>query len=864
MASGPAVTSNDAVRLLENLETHRGVLVSGAAGIGKSHLLRGVRALLEEAGRLAPVLSACSLGRGIPLGVFVGALDLPVEEMSSPGAVIDAFSRHRSSTVLLVDDVDHLDDASLWVVAHLIRTTGLPAILTSRGLSTAPDVVRDLYDAGAVVEVAVQGLPDRDALTLVARTMGGAPTPATGAAVVAAGRGNPLHLREIVSGTMADGRLVETPHGWELVGGPTVTPRMGQVIGERFHGVDEPTVEAAAVVAIAGECPADAITEEARRALTRTELVEYTTCGWLRLSHPLDAEYLRSRCSAALWHDLTHEAIRVLRGPSAAERPDARRHADLLALDLGQDIDADATIALAEHALGAFDAHLALRAAEAVLALGEQPVAAHRLAGLADSALNRIESADAHLAAAEDAAQTAAERVSVALAQAQHLGMRHHDAAAALAVIERAAGTVEDAEHVAHLHRAALRWAAVAGMTPPSQSAPVPAELKEAETVMGLITIGLSGVISGPLHESELLLSELRRVPADLLALVPGGSALIELTAVMALSFTGDVIATRRRIEGLIEGTNERAPESVGTWEYALGFIELLSADAEQAYQRACSATTHLAWRDPAGLLPAAQALSSAAALATGRQMEARQAFEAVPEAAIGDPKVVMLRAWADAWQANHDNRADHAALVLVEAARWLLSVQHTFFAGMLAHCAARIGHRLDDAASVLEAATALAGGGLLHLLERHAVATRDGDFTSLAAVATDAQELGLVVTAADSWLWLSEHASGARARGFSELQARRYRMSADRLCTERPGMALWRGQADRSLLLSARELEVATLAARRLTAKEIAGANGVSVNTVTNQLASAFRKLGVNNRAELREVLGAESLAEG
>jgi len=55
---------------------------------------------------------------------------------------------------------------------------------------------------------------------------------------------------------------------------------------------------------------------------------------------------------------------------------------------------------------------------------------------------------------------------------------------------------------------------------------------------------------------------------------------------------------------------------------------------------------------------------------------------------------------------------------------------------------------------------------------------------------------------------------------------------------------------------LSRRELEGASRAASRARTKEIAQALGLSESTVNNQLHSAFRKLGVSSRDELREVL--------
>ena len=65
------------------------------------------------------------------------------------------------------------------------------------------------------------------------------------------------------------------------------------------------------------------------------------------------------------------------------------------------------------------------------------------------------------------------------------------------------------------------------------------------------------------------------------------------------------------------------------------------------------------------------------------------------------------------------------------------------------------------------------------------------------------------------------------------------------------------RGPTDAVSALSARELAIAQAAAARLRNREIAERFDLSVRTVENHLASAYRKLGVASRDELRGVLG-------
>jgi DNA-binding NarL/FixJ family response regulator len=58
---------------------------------------------------------------------------------------------------------------------------------------------------------------------------------------------------------------------------------------------------------------------------------------------------------------------------------------------------------------------------------------------------------------------------------------------------------------------------------------------------------------------------------------------------------------------------------------------------------------------------------------------------------------------------------------------------------------------------------------------------------------------------------------------------------------------------------LTGRQREIAALAARGSSNKEIAARLVLSVRTVENQLQQAYRKLGITSRSELRSVLEVE-----
>lgn len=760
------VSPRDTELLARLLRGRERILLTGTAGMGKTHMLRTLHTRFAAEGHSVSLLTATPLSRAVPLGIFTGTLP---DKWMTPASLVDHYTRSRSSAVLLIDNVQDLDDASLFVVGQLARSSRLPMILTARELTDTSAEIHGLYDSGELTEVSIKPLSPADLDHLVMHTIGGVLTPDARAHILTASRGVPLHARELLTASQDAKRLVQTTHGWRLADVPVPTARLSQLVGERFSHLSEEDIEAAALVAIAGEYPTTLIAERSRRALVRTGIVAYSTPKWIRLAHPLDREFLREHCTEARWSELSREVMDRLLGDAAADHPAARRRAHILALDLGETLDAATALTIAEHALGAFDERLALRAALSVITKTPDASHAHRIAGIGASALGS-EDAAAHFDTARWHAATAAERVAVALAHAQHLGGRRHDATAALAIITEAMQHIEDPVERAHLECDAARWSVTAGQA--AKMTPPPSATADTKAVLGLITVGMSGVITGPHSDAERAIARLRHVPEEIIAAVPGGSTLVELTEIMALSNTGDVLSTRDRLQEKITYAATHGPEPLGAWEYALGFTELLAGDAKRARELGEAASIHLNWRDDTGLLPAARALAGAATHACGDDPTAREVFGTVPSSANNDPKVVMLRAWADAWSQNKKGDRRAAARRLVDSSRWLLLAQHSFLAGMLVHCAVRAGERVAEAVELIEEAHRVAGGGLLHILVRHGVATLANDYLELAQIAHEARTLGMDSMATDTEASISRFEAKTDHRSPMRVQA--------------------------------------------------------------------------------------------
>ncbi|MEV6238139.1 helix-turn-helix transcriptional regulator [Lentzea sp. NPDC051838] len=151
----------------------------------------------------------------------------------------------------------------------------------------------------------------------------------------------------------------------------------------------------------------------------------------------------------------------------------------------------------------------------------------------------------------------------------------------------------------------------------------------------------------------------------------------------------------------------------------------------------------------------------------------------------------------------------------------------------MLLHEAVRLGHAADAVERLGELASSTTGL-LVPTYFAHAEALVRNDSSALVDVATRFEQAGYLLLAAEA-----AAESGNRAL-FSRLVS---------MCegARTPALALMSGA-----VLTRREREIAVLAARGLTNKEIASSLVISVRTVDNHLSNAYAKLGITTRGEL------------
>jgi DNA-binding NarL/FixJ family response regulator len=169
-------------------------------------------------------------------------------------------------------------------------------------------------------------------------------------------------------------------------------------------------------------------------------------------------------------------------------------------------------------------------------------------------------------------------------------------------------------------------------------------------------------------------------------------------------------------------------------------------------------------------------------------------------------------------------------------------------------HVALLLGADAKQCAVTLEALAADAQDDAIHAWARHARAVADKDANAQLATAEVFENLGLDLDAAQAGamaaLAFREEGLTAAASRASTLAAR----CSDRCPGVRvPALAARPDAPD----LTAREREIAGLAARGLSNPDIADALVLSLRSVETYVLRVYRKLGVHNRAELARALG-------
>ena len=401
----------------------RGVVLAGAAGVGKSRIGAEALELCRHAGFAVARVTATRASNQIPLGAFAPLL--PSSPEPRRGQIDEkANLLHRCADeltaralgrplVLGVDDAHLLDDMSATLVHQLAGSGAAIIVATVRNGEGAPDPIVALWRSELTERIEVRGL-GADAVTgVLAETLQGPVDEAVVAELMTRSRGNMLFLRELAYGALADGALRNENGIWRLVGELHPSDRLVELVETRLEGLTDRERELLEIVALGeplGPSELTGLTDESvAESLERKGLLRSSQEGVrlvIRLAHPLYGEVLRDRIPALRCRSIARALA------ESVQATGARRREDLLRIATWRLIGGGAEPHLMHEAAVAarwrYDFPLAERLARAAVEAGggfEPALLAAQLAALQ----GRSDQADTELATLAEACQAKGE-----------------------------------------------------------------------------------------------------------------------------------------------------------------------------------------------------------------------------------------------------------------------------------------------------------------------------------------------------------------------------------------------------------------------------------------------------------------------
>lgn len=851
-------------------EGRRGAVLAGQPGVGKTRLAAETIAEGQQRGFSVEQAIATRSASTVPFGLFAhlvgGSTHFPsLTEMLVRLSDAVAARADVAPLLIAVDDGHLLDDGTA-AFLHGVAAEGRARLLvTVRSGTTLPDAVTGLWKEGRLVRLDLQPLAPSEVDRLVVEALGGPVDTVTRHRLRRLSAGNPLLLRELLLAGIHQNALESVDSIWRWKGPTGTSDRLGQLIADRLADVtaeERSVIEALALgeplpVAMleAGDQPS-ALESLERRGVIVTAAAEDGRLA-VRLVHPLYGEVVRAEMAPLARRRLLADMAGRLLSLGVISDDDRFRTA-VWRMDADDVIDPGPELLAAQRALALSEYDLALRLASRAFSAGggapAQLVVGHALYWTA-----AFDSCDAQLTRlVATATEAEVAEATIVRSSARFWGL--DDVTGARGLVSDIHRTLRDPTNRALLisHLASL----VLWSGDPVGAEDLAHEVRDdpaSDTVAHLraaVPAALSAAVDGRRDEAVTTVTEHFSQAMANTASLP--LAVGELAAIQATAewLGGDLLIAGELATQVSQWSlDHHAEDLLGIFTLLSGQVAIGRGQVAPAIFQLKEAVVVLTDHDPGRALAWAWATLASALGQAGDAAGAARACDHARESAraatgLLDPLLELGAGWAVAAEGVESAASDRVmAQADAIAGRGMRAVELL----LLTHVV-----RLGGARQALDGLSGLA-------TDLNTPQARAAHLFASGIVDDNAQALGKASEAFETVGALLVAAEAAAASATAHREAGRRSSAAAAANRSRsllgscPGAhtpLLVAARHDLVDVLTKREREIATLAARGLSSPDIANRLMLSERTVENHLARCYTKFGVNTRLQLTEIL--------
>jgi len=836
-------------------------IVHGAAGTGKSRLVSELVGRLRLGGRVVDAINTSAALGVVPGGALSPLLGAMPLTTAAPDAteLFRMFQRavtRRSPErplILVVDTIDHLDPTSQQLIAQLVTTRAAQLVATLGEGEALPDPIAQLWHPDTFLRVELDPLTSSEVDELLTASLRGPVSHHTSIRLHLACQGNPRNLRDLVLAATHAGSLEYLNGTWQLTGPVPSGPAVHELLRNRIRHLNTLSRDTLDRVGLCEPLPLRELTapgaQHAAAELEQLGLITSSTAGGrisLAMANPQYRIAVRESISPLRARILLLEQAETL---SRAMTPDS----DMLRLlrwlmTAGEPIDPGQAETVGALAYGAGDFATTVALVDAVPE-SERTARAQAVKAQALRRLGRTSEAaqvlEAALRTRTDDDEVTGELVSL-------LALTRSDLVSGISsgldtLDERSADLPPLVPAIL-----AARWYLLYYAEQVDEALQVLEDLRPtgsdpAERARFDLSIALPLVSAGRTVEA---VAAARRA-VEFTSTSPDHSTLIDarsthLVLAVTLFQAGELVPARSAALTTLTLATEVDDEITARYAtFLLGRIDLTLGRLSSAQRWFRDVASVSLTRGPIAFRRPAVAGLTLALLEQGDLEGARAAFAEL-EASTGDRDFLIthVRAWMSAAQ----GPTDRALEQLVVRARQAEAGGHLYIAASTLFVAVRLG-MADKVSAALAALAARTDSVLITLMSDTAGAHHRQDVVALVRAADSWQALHIPVHAAETLATAAKVAQGKglhREATALHTRAQECAGAADKAATP---LLQFGGTIDP---LTAREREIAALAAHGLPSTKIAEQLTLSVRTVNNHLQSVYVKLGVRSRHDL------------